>query len=143
MYGDTKTSANHIVPLKIYLGIGTALFVLTGITVAVSFVQLGGWNVVVALGLATIKASLVAMIFMHLRYDKKIYLVVVLTAILFLAIFITFTMFDTMARDQLYQIKAEPINKNAVIYGRPDTVTTAVDTVGSDGGDTVKTPNGP
>lgn len=143
MYGDTKTSANHIVPLKIYLGIGTALFVLTGITVAVSFVQLGGWNVVVALGLATIKASLVAMIFMHLRYDKKIYLVVVLTAILFLAIFITFTMFDTMARDQLYQIKAEPINKNAVIYDRPDTVTMAVDTVRGDGGDTVKTPNGP
>ena len=120
MSNDTKAHAPHIVSLKIHLGVGAALFILTGITVAVSFVQLGGWNLVVALGVASIKASLVALIYMHLRYDKKIYMIVFLTAILFLAIFIIFTMFDTMTRDQLYSIKAEPINKNAALYDSLD-----------------------
>ena len=64
----------HIVPLRVYLGIGAALMVMTAVTVGVSFIHLGGWNVVVALTIASIKATLVALVFMHLLYDKKLLL---------------------------------------------------------------------
>jgi hypothetical protein len=53
---------------------------------------------------------------MHLLYDKKIFLVIFMVAIVFLAIFIILTMFDTMHRDDIYEFKAEPIQKNAAMY---------------------------
>lgn len=108
--------APHIVPMKVYLGVGAALFVLTAITVAISFIHLGGWNVVVALLIASIKASLVALVFMHLFYDKKSYLIIFLAAIMFLAVFIIFTMFDTMRRGEIDEESAGPIQKNAAMY---------------------------
>ena len=113
---DTKAHKHHIVPLKVYLAIGAALFILTGVTVGVSFIDLGGWNVVVALLVAGVKASLVALVFMHLLYDRKIMLVVFITSILFLSIFIIFTMFDTMTRGQIYEESASPIKEDAIIY---------------------------
>lgn len=116
MNSRTDTHHHHIVPLSIYLGVGAALFVLTGVTVAISFIKLGGWNVAVALCLASLKASLVALFFMHLKYDNKIYMVIFLTSLVFLAIFIIFILFDTLTRDQLYIEKAEPIKKNAAMY---------------------------
>jgi cytochrome c oxidase subunit 4 len=108
--------AEHVLPLRLYLTVGAALIILTGLTVAISFIHFGGWNLVVALGIAAIKASLVALFFMHLKYDNKLYMIIFLIAILFLAIFIIFTMFDTLERDQIYRIKAEPIRKEAEMY---------------------------
>ena len=71
-YSDDKIKqTHHIAPMKLYLGIGATLMILTAITVMVSFINLGGWNVVVALIIASIKGSLVALFFMHLYYDKK------------------------------------------------------------------------
>ena len=49
----------------------------------------------IALGIATLKASLVALYFMHLRYDNPFYAVVFLAALLFLAIFLSLTLLDT------------------------------------------------
>lgn len=112
---QTKTF-NHITPLRVYLTVAAALLVLTAITVKISLINLGGWNLVVAVGVATIKASLVALFFMHLLYDKKIYMIVFGAGILFLAIFIALTMFDTLERDAVNPIEAIPINKSAVIY---------------------------
>ena len=106
----------HILPLRLYLGVGATLFALTGITVAVSFMHFGGWNLVVALLIATTKASLVALFFMHLKYDNKLYFFVLLFALLFLTIFIVFTMFDTLERDKIYSEEAGQINKSAIIY---------------------------
>ncbi len=107
---------DHVTPLKIYLGTGSALLILTAVTVAVSRINLGGWNVVVALGIATLKASLVALFFMHLLYDKKIYLTIFLISIVFLGVFLILTMFDTMERGTVYEILANPVNPEAVIY---------------------------
>lgn len=112
----------HIVPLGTYLSVAAALMVLTVITVLVAKVDLGGWNVVVALLVAGFKASLVALFFMHLLYDKKIYLLILLTSVLFLVLFMSFTMFDTMTRDQIYEIKAGEINKKAIIYRQNDSI---------------------
>lgn len=106
----------HILPLKIYLLVGAALLALTAVTVGVSFIPLGGFNVVVALLIASIKALLVALFFMHLLYDKKIFMIIFAVAILFLAIFITFTMFDTMRRGDIDVMQEAPIEKNAIIY---------------------------
>lgn len=106
----------HILPLKTYLSVGAALLVLTAVTVGVSFIPLGGFNVVVALLIASVKALLVALFFMHLLYDKKIFMIIFAVAILFLALFITFTMFDTMRRGDIDVMQAAPIEKDAVIY---------------------------
>lgn len=116
MHKNHSEKEIHVTPLGIYLGTGGALLALTAITVLVSRINLGGWNVVVALGIATIKASLVALFFMHLFYDKKIYLSVFLISVVFLGVFLILTMFDTMERGSVYDILAKPIKQEAVIY---------------------------
>ncbi|MBC8042791.1 MAG: cytochrome C oxidase subunit IV family protein [Rhizobacter sp.] len=98
----------HITPLWVYLAIGGTLLALTAITVGVAGINFGGgWNLVIAMIVATVKASLVAFYFMHLKYDKKIYTIFFFSAILFLAIFIVFTMFDTLNRGAIYEQKAK------------------------------------
>jgi cytochrome c oxidase subunit 4 len=106
----------HITPVKVYVMIALLLIILTAITVAVSFIDLGAYNVTVALAIASVKALLVAFIFMHLLYDNKIYLVIFSMALIFLTIFITLTMFDTTTRGSIYEEKEDPINKEAPIY---------------------------
>lgn len=96
-----KSSEYHITPLKTYLIVGLALFFLTIVTVAVSYIDLGPLNLVVALSIASIKAILVALFFMHLWWDNKLYFLIFTIAILFLAVFIIFTLFDVMTRGDL------------------------------------------
>lgn len=106
----------HVLPLRTYMAVAGALMILTVVTVAVSFVNLGGWNAVTAVFIAAVKASLVALFFMHLKYDKKINAVVFLMAILFLAIFLSFTFFDILSRGDIYSEVERPIKGKAVIY---------------------------
>ncbi len=86
----------HIVPPRILLGVWAALLVLTVLTVAVTRVDLGALNVWVALGIATVKAILVALFFMHLRYDKPFNSVVLVSSIFFLALFLGLALLDTL-----------------------------------------------
>lgn len=116
MAGDKSKPQHHILPLKTYLIVGAVLLVLTGITVSVAQINLGPYNLVVALTIATIKAVLVAFFFMHLLYDNKLYLFIYTSALFFLGIFIIFTLFDTMRRGDLYQDVAAPIEEKAIIY---------------------------
>ncbi len=116
MTAKTEAHIHHAVPLKVYLAVGAALLILTAITVGVSFIHLGHWNIVVALAIAAVKASLVALFFMHLLYDKKLYLTIFLIAIMFLAVFIGFTMLDTMKRGDIDKALEKPIEANASIY---------------------------
>jgi cytochrome c oxidase subunit 4 len=134
MADTNRHTEPHVLPLSVYLTIGGTLLVLTAITVAVSFFHFGAYNLVVAMVIAAVKASLVALFFMHLKYDSKVYLTVFLLAILFVAVFIILTMADTMERDQIYRIKAEPISDQAIIYRRDsatDSLGVAVDTIGA------------
>jgi len=110
---DTTTQ-HHIVPNSVYYKVAGALFVLTALTVAFSFVPLGGFNVVVALLIAGTKATLVVLFFMHLFWDRKIYLTIFLAALTFLVLFLTFTMFDTMTRGSINPESQGPIQKQAV-----------------------------
>jgi cytochrome c oxidase subunit 4 len=94
--GDTHEEGGHrVLPLKLYVGVWAALMVLTWITVAVAQFDFGVLNLWVAMGIATIKASLVVLFFMHVAYDKPINAIVLIISLLFLFLFISFTLIDT------------------------------------------------
>jgi cytochrome c oxidase subunit 4 len=63
--------AETIVARKVYILVWLALMALTVVTAAVSFVNLGQWSAPVAMFIASVKASLVALFFMHLRYEHQ------------------------------------------------------------------------
>ena len=86
---------------KLYAGTLAILLVLTGITVAASYFDFGSANVVVAMFIATIKASLVALIFMHLKDDKPMNAVIFCSSLIFLSIFLGFCMLDVDYRDKV------------------------------------------
>ncbi len=89
----------HVSPLSLYLKTFATLMVLTGITVGASLVNLGtSVNLLIALLIATIKASIVAAFFMHLATDQRFNALIFASSIVFLIIFVSFTAFDTMAR---------------------------------------------
>jgi cytochrome c oxidase subunit 4 len=84
------------------------LLILTAITVGASYIQFGSMNVVIALTIATIKATLVALFFMHLRHDKPVNAVIACAGFLFLGLFLLFTFLDVDTRDPL-----QPVNLKA------------------------------
>jgi cytochrome c oxidase subunit 4 len=88
----------HVTSLGVYLGIFGTLMVLTAITVGVAYVDLGSLNILVALGVAVFKASLVVLYFMHLKYSSKLTWVVVGAGMFWLAILLSITMVDYLTR---------------------------------------------
>jgi cytochrome c oxidase subunit 4 len=86
----------HVVSPAVLLAVFAVLVLLTLITVAAATPRLdfGPWNVWIALGIATIKASLVALYFMHLRYDNPFYGLLFVTALLFLAVLLGLVLLD-------------------------------------------------
>jgi cytochrome c oxidase subunit 4 len=75
-----------------------ALVALTALTYALSFVHLGAWSAALALGIATAKGSLVALVFMHLRHQRGASRLVLVTAVLFVAVLIALTVTDVETR---------------------------------------------
>ena len=63
---------HHIVGPKVYLLIFAALIVGTALTVGASFIEMGPWNPVVAIAIAVVKATLVVLFFMHIKYSSKL-----------------------------------------------------------------------
>src|SRR5262249_57433987 len=91
----------HIIPSKIYYVIWAILMIGTAITVFAASVELGIFNIVVALLIATIKGTLVVLFFMHLRYSTKLTMVTVIAAIFFLIIMFSLSMTDYLTRGWL------------------------------------------
>ncbi len=91
-------TTQHVVSRKVYFLIFGALIVLTLTTVRVATVDLGPMNIVVALLIAAVKATLVVLFFMHLRYSKPLTALVVFAAVMWLAILITLTLTDFISR---------------------------------------------
>jgi cytochrome c oxidase subunit 4 len=75
-----------------------SLLILTAITVGASYINFGSGNVVIALAIASIKASLVALFFMHLLHDKPVNGIIAVTGFLFLGIFLMFDFLDVDSR---------------------------------------------
>ena len=88
----------HISPLKVYLGVFGALMVLTTITILVAYVDLGELNKVVALGIASFKATLVVLYFMHVKYASRLTQLIVVSGFFFLMILLSLTMVDYASR---------------------------------------------
>ncbi len=112
----------HVLPLKIYLGVGGFLIFLTLITVLIARMDLGPWNLAVAMSIAAFKATLVLLFFMHLKYDNKMYSVLFIISVLTLAVFIIFILFDTLRRGDINKVRTTYENKYAIIYdidGKP------------------------
>jgi len=112
----TDNTSPHIIPLKVYLGIGGTLMVFTLITVAAAQIDLGFFNIIIALAIATTKALLVAFFFMHLYYDNKLLFFIFASSIFFLSILISLTLFDTLRRGDIYDYRDINIEQNAIIY---------------------------
>src|SRR5271166_3642508 len=132
----------HIASNGFYWGIFGALICLTFITVKVSYYDFGSANILIALVVATMKASLVAAYFMHLRYDKLFNTLAFLAAFLFLAIFILLTYDDLGVRENEasgYVHTFDPRSGDFAPGGEPATSATA-DSVP---GDAPKEGNGP
>ena len=87
--------APHVLSPGVLLGTAAALFALTALTVVTSKIQLGEFNVVLALAIAGLKATLVALFFMHLRWERRAQAVVLAGAVLFAALLVGFVVFDT------------------------------------------------
>ncbi len=85
---------NHIVGYGTYIFVWLTLVTLTALTVTVASFDLGGFSIVVALIIASVKALLVMLIFMHLKFDDKIFRIFVAVAFLTLMIFIVLTFSD-------------------------------------------------
>jgi cytochrome c oxidase subunit IV len=87
----------HVIPLRVLLLVWATLLVLTGVTVGVRGIDLGAWGLWVAMAIATVKASLVLLYFMHMRYDRPINAIVFVAALLFVTLFVGFALLDTAA----------------------------------------------
>ncbi len=90
--------SQHGDSLGVYLTVFAALIAFTAITVGVAFLNLGVLNNVVALGIATLKATLVVLYFMHVRGSPALTKVAIGSGILFFAILVAFTLSDTLTR---------------------------------------------
>jgi len=87
--------AEHISSVKLYVGIWLALMVFTVLTVFAATLDLGVFNPIVALAIATTKAVLVVLFFMHVKYaHEKLTKLVIVTAIFFFLILLSLTMAD-------------------------------------------------
>lgn len=89
---------NHIISYKTLFGVLMALLVLTGITVGAAYVDLGKLNVWAALVIASTKASLVLLIFMHMKFEGRLLKFSFLSTVAFLTIMIGFTFWDIAFR---------------------------------------------
>lgn len=92
------SSTHHVIPIKTYLLVFAALIAFTILTVATASMDFGKLNIVVALVIATVKASLVFLWFMHLKYDELVNRVIIIASLFCVALLAAFTVGDIWTR---------------------------------------------
>lgn len=99
-----------------FLSVLVALLFLTFITVAVAQFDFGSANMLIAMGIAAVKASLVIAFFMHVKWDTAINKIVFLSSFLFLSLLFVFTLADLFTRrlDNEMHITRSPVDKGWV-----------------------------
>ena len=114
---DHGHHGHHILSAKLLLTVFFALVGLTVLTVGLGLLEqsgaihLGALSVPVALGIAGVKATLVAMFFMALKYDNKVNVLAFSLSIVFLVVFFVFTFLDTGFRDTFDDWSVTPIDQ--------------------------------
>lgn len=91
-------TAHHPLSYRALATVLAILLVLTGVTVGVSYIDLGFFNVPVALGVACLKVTFVLLFFMHLKYEGPIIIYSFIGTVTFLIIMIGFTFWDVAFR---------------------------------------------
>ena len=93
---DPHYEEHHVVSWQLLTGVLFALFFLTAVTVGAAYIHLGeALNVFVALAIATVKGTLVAAIFMHLRWDKPINAIILIFSVMLLGLFLFMSILDS------------------------------------------------
>ncbi len=98
---------HFIVPTSVYVGALVALLILTVITVAIAQVNFGSFNLIMALLVAIMKASVVMFVFMGLWWDDAFNRFAFLSSLLFLLLFFLFTFADVWFRDFRSPLESE------------------------------------
>ena len=98
--GEAHPLVGHLVPYSTLLATGGALLFLTVITVAARYVDLGEANIYIAIGIAVVKAALVSLFFMHLRWDRPFNLLLLIGSMAFVVLMMAFCMMDVGQYDQ-------------------------------------------
>jgi cytochrome c oxidase subunit 4 len=88
----------HVLPKRIYYTIFGILMLCTYLTVQIAFFDLGRLNTIAALGIAILKATLVILYFMHVKYSPRLTAAVVAGSVFWFAILIALTMTDYLTR---------------------------------------------
>ena len=88
----------HVSPKRVYYAIFASLMVLTAITVSIAFIPLGRLNFPVALSIAILKATLVVLFFMHVKYSSRLTKLICGTAFFFLLVLFGLTLSDYLSR---------------------------------------------
>jgi cytochrome c oxidase subunit IV len=91
---DQQHQRHQVISYGRYILIWLGLIALTGITVTCAGMNLGRWIIITALSIASIKSMLVLNIFMHLKFEDRIFRIFVFIAMVTFMIFITMTFFD-------------------------------------------------
>ena len=107
--------SDHVSPVSLYLTIFGALMVLTGVTVAAAYVDLGLFNFSVAMLIAGFKASLVVWYFMHVKYQSHMTKLTVATGLFFLAILLGMSLIDYVSRGASFQSQPPATTPDAII----------------------------
>lgn len=92
------SSGPHVVPVRILFSVFAALIVLLAATVAAAFVNWGAFSPLIAMTIATVKALLIVLFFMEVRYSSRLTMVIAGGGFVWLAILIIITMSDYVSR---------------------------------------------
>lgn len=106
---STKEADYHHIGLGTYFAVFAALMVLTAITVWVAFQDFGALNNFIAIGIATIKATLVVLFFMHVLHSTPLTKIVLVTSVFFFLILVAFVYADVWTRSLLNIADRPPV----------------------------------
>lgn len=93
------SSSTHISSLKSYLNVFWTLMALTVLTVVVAFFDLGPFNIIVAVSIASVKAYVVILYFMHVKYSNHIIWLTVAAGFIWFVLMLGLTIADYATRD--------------------------------------------
>jgi len=112
MTEDHSSELGHVLPKKMYVRIFLSLLFLTFVTVAVTRVDFGSFNIIIAMTVASVKALLVALFFMHLKYEDKLTWAYAIFPFILLALLIGGVFIDNPFREKPLPVEVNvPIKK--------------------------------
>jgi cytochrome c oxidase subunit 4 len=89
---------SHIASTKTFVLVWIALLTLTGVTIIAAHMRMGAWSMLANILIASIKASLVLWFFMHLKYEGRLFKLLIFVPIITISIIIGLTFFDIWYR---------------------------------------------